>query len=404
MFRGFVSVLALTVATAASAAEQANPAHAIAQKFAAPTETAAPAKSAPTKALPAKGDAAKPATTTGEASKADRAKTDAASTERPPLDYEMEMLRRARAEQTAITPAKVAATPVTAAAPQPAVPPPAATPSPAAAPFAAAPADVAPAVTIPVAVVPAVPSPAAAPAVATPIMAPVTAAVAVPAATAVLPTKTAEAAPPPPLPTAPAPNLKASDFKASEVTTAVEAKPAEPARPAVAAPGPATPATLLLALETHSSTTKGGAAAVSFDPIVCLNENCFISGGLQADAIKIAKTDAIKLKTTEDASPASCKGMIACIFRNVAVPTGAQLQVIELGSASHDAARASDLKLDNTCRVNEGELACDEPIATPDFKIWVVPEETARAAGVQAIEEAVADGLPHVDVARASDK
>ena len=78
-----------------------------------------------------------PQTTTGEASKADRAKTDAASTERPPLDYEMEMLRRARAEQTAITPAKDAATPVTAAAPQPAVPPPAATPSPAAAPFAA---------------------------------------------------------------------------------------------------------------------------------------------------------------------------------------------------------------------------------------------------------------------------
>ncbi len=184
----------------------------------------------------------------------------------------------------------------------------------------------------------------------------------------------------------------------------MEPKPAEPARADVATPGPTTPATLLLALETHSSTAKGSAAAASFDPVICLNDSCFISGGLQADAIKIAKSDAIKLKSTDEASPASCKGMIACVFRNVAVPPGAQIQLIELGSATHEAARASDLKLDKTCRVSDGDLACDEPIATPDFKVWVVPEETARTAGVQAIEEAVADGLPHVDVARSTDK
>jgi hypothetical protein len=168
-------------------------------------------------------------------------------------------------------------------------------------------------------------------------------------------------------------------------------------------PGPAAPATLLLALET-SGTSKKIEAASSFDPVLCLNETCFVSAGLSADAVKISKSDVIKLKSTDEASPDACRGKIACVFRNVPVPAGAQLQLIELGSASHEAASAPNVKIDESCKVSEGVLGCDDPIATPDFSVWIVPESTAKVAGSQAIEDAVADGLPHVDVARSTDK
>lgn len=400
MFRGTVSFLAMILATAANAAEAPNPAHTIAQKFAAPTETAAPAaakserpKAQPVaKAGPAKTEPANPAPVKVEAAKAEASKT-----ERPPLDYEMEMLRQARAEQAAVKAAKSVQPPASSVATTATVSP---APAPAASTSAITETPSPVTTTKPVAAVVPAPLPPAAPAATQPVA----------AVTAVTATATAVAAPAAataPI-AAPAKTAEATPAPAAAVPATAPATPAkavvEPTKAPAAVSGPTAPATLLLALETSGASAKGTSAAASFDPIVCLNETCFVSGGLQADAIKIAKSDAIKLKTSEEASAASCKGMIACVYRNVAVPAGAQFQLIELGSATHDSARAADLKIDATCKVTEGELGCDEPIATPNFKVWVVPEETAKTAGVQAIEEAVADGLPHVDVARTTDK
>lgn len=332
MLRGFVALSALAMATAALAAEAPNAAHTIAQKFAAPTESPPSAPVTPSAA-------------TAEAPKPALKKSIAASTERPPLDYEMEMLRRARAEQAA--PAKAANSKDAApklAAPELATPVPPATTSPAAA---------------------AAKTPAA----------PVT--------------KAAEVAPP----AAAAPKV---EVQAKTDPTSVPPTPAK-------ANGQVNQATVLLALETGGASSKSGTTP-TFDPMICMADVCFISAGLSADAVKLSKLDALKLKTTSDASPDSCKNKVACVFRNVAVPSGAQVQVVELGSASHDPSRASDAQLDTTCKMTSGDLNCDNPIASPDFRIWVVPEETAKSAGVQAIEEAVADGLPHEDVARSTDK
>ncbi|MEQ1653538.1 MAG: hypothetical protein ABL897_13700 [Hyphomicrobium sp.] len=345
MLRGFVALSALTMATAAMATEAPNAAHTIAQKFAAPTESAQASKAAPTAA---KVEAPKPTLE----------KSVAAATERPPLDYEMEMLRRARAEQVA--PEKTANTKD--AAPKPAAPG-LATAVPPATISPAAPASVT--VTSPIAPAQAAKTPAA----------PVT--------------KAAEVAPP--AVTAPKPEVQAKTEPAPV--------PPSPAK----ASGPLSQATLLLALETGGASSKSGPTA-TFDPMICMAETCFVSAGLNADAVKLSKLDALKLKTTSDASPDSCKNKVACVFRNVAIPAGAQVQVVELGSASHDPSRASDAQPDATCKVTSGDLICDNPIASPDFRIWVVPEATAKAAGAQAIEDAVADGLPHEDVARSTDK
>lgn len=410
MLRGTVSVLAALAATGAWAAEPQNAAHAIAQKFAAPTETAAPAvKPADIATLPSAKAPAKPAAVAIKPAVAPVVTAaEAAKPERPPLDYEMEMLRQARADRLAKEPAQPASAGTDAkAAAIPAAPSPAQQAAPA---TAATPAVMAP--------------PAAATAVAAGTPAPVTAtAVAPPAASPAAPAPVQAAQPVLPATPAAAPQAAAQTTAPATIPATIpataptavaqaappakDAKPSEPATAPVAATTapdkPGTPATLLLALETSSGSGKVRANQ-SFDPILCLNDTCYVSAGLKTDAVKLAKIDALKLKTSDEASQDSCKGMIACVYRNVQVPPEAKLQVLELGSATHDAAHASDVKPDKTCKVTDGNLTCDEPIATPDFKVWVVLEETARAAGVEGLEEAVAEGLPHLDTPRGGDK
>lgn len=306
MLRGFISVCALALATSAFAAEPQNAAHALAQKFAQQSE---PAK-----------------------------------TERPPLDYEMEMLRRARAEQAA----------------------------------------------------------AKASAKAQPVAAPIAAAIGTPAALPSVNTETQPTASPPQA--AKTTQIAQPDAPPkAEIQAKVETKPTETPSSAGVTSAPAARASMLLALETGGTSSKGGATA-SFDPILCMDEACFVSAGLESDAVPLTKADALKLKSTSEASPDSCKGKTACVFRNVAVAAKTQIKVLELGSPVHESVLSSDAQLDTSCKMLDGDLACDNPVATPDFRVWVVPEETARKAGVQAIEDAVADGLPHEDIARDTDK
>ncbi|NOT72719.1 MAG: hypothetical protein HOP09_16015 [Hyphomicrobium sp.] len=396
---------ALAVSSPASATGAPSAAHKLAQKFAAPTETVLPST--------APAETAKPKVAKPEASKPSAAKTVAAPAERPPLDYEMEMLRRARAEREALSSPKPAAVTPPAASPAPLATKPA-TPVPAPAAVAVT-SPVAPPANVPTPVAPAVSTPAPQPAatiavqIAVPATPALTAPAVAPAASAVTAPSNAPPAPVAQAPVVPAPVVPPPAVKAADVAPGAApaaAKPAGPtpaAAPAIAASGPASRASILLALETSGASSKSGTSP-SFDPIVCMGEVCFVSAGLNADAVKLSKGDALKLKTTTEASPDACKDKVACVFRNVAIPAGAQLNVIELGSASHDPSRTSDAAPDTTCKVSDSSLMCDNPIATADFRIWVVPEETARSAGVQAIEDVVADGLPHVDVARSTDK
>jgi hypothetical protein len=428
MLRGFFSILAVTIATGAAvsgafAVEPANPAHQIAQKFAAPTEQPADATAKPGTLVPALAKTAVPKSATPKSAVPKSAlptaatlKPQVANAERPPLDYEMEMLRRARAEQTATAnvPASVGTQPATIATSEPdttksappTVPLVAPVTPPASAPMAvqATPPPQPTPVTLPVPV--ALPPSTVAPPPATVASPPSTVAQAtapVAKAAEVAPPITAPIAAQPSAPQPIAPQPGATPAAKPELQAKTEPLAVTPAPSPAATGGPVARASLLLALETGGASSNSGASS-SFDPILCIADACFVSAGLNADAVRLSKLDALKLKSTTDASPDSCKSKVGCVFRNVSIPAGAQLQVIELGSASHDPSRMSDAPLDPSCKVSDGALNCENPIATSDFRIWVVPEEIARTAGVQAIEDVVADGLPHEDVARATDK
>jgi hypothetical protein len=365
MLRGPLFCCAMMAATLCYAAEKPTAADAIAQKFADQTPPTVPPAAQSQPAAPnvqrPKVQASKAALPKPAAAKP----TVTARAERPSLDYEMEMLRQARAEQSTENPAT------------PAAPNAGKTET---LPFAGAPIAAAAEMThveSPVAATPVAPAPAVVPAA---------------------PVKTAETAPTPAA-AAPAPAAAAPEVQAKAETKPVE-KPVEAVH--TAAP-PAAHASLLLALETGGGASKT-TSAPTYDPMICLNDTCFVSAGLNADAVKLSKIDALKLKTTSEASPDSCKGKVGCVFRNVAVPAGAQVQVVELSSANHETVGASTIQVDSTCKMTDGDLNCENPILTTDYRIWVVPEDAAKAAGLPAIEEAVADGLPHLDVARATDK
>ena len=382
MLRGLILVVTLAAASNAFAGAPTNAAHDLAQKFSGQVEKAvapadaaaaqpapaklqpAPAKLQPAQAKPRDTSTAKPkaaahekSTTTAEQAPvvkpfakpaADQAVAQIAASERPPLDYEMDMLRRARAEQAD---RKSAEKPVQTAAPAKIfVTPPTATPPPPTAKPDAAP--IAPA---------------------------------------------APAKPEPP---------KAAEAPAAAATATTKPAPSG-AAPAVAAtitppPGPAVQASVLLAIETGGASSKGDSATL--DPIICVGDHCFLSAGLTADAVKLSKADALKLKSSNDASPDACRGKVGCVFRNVGLAKNALIEVIEIGSHPSALAQTYSAEPDATCKTSDGALACENPIATADFRIWIVPEAIAKTAGVEAIEDAVADSLPHRDIARDTDK
>lgn len=396
MLRTAIFGLVIMAASHAYAGAPTNAAHDLAQKFSgqdksgqaetvATTANTAPAKPTDAKALqatpakPAMTAPAKIVTTPPQPPvvkpfakpETDQPVSKVANSERPPLDYEMDMLRRARAEQAdrksaekppATAPAKIVVTPPSAT-------------SPPAAHATAAPVTATPAASQEKIGETAKPSPTASTVTAT---------------SAIAEAQKIVEAPP----------------AATKTTTAPPSMPVAAKAPAVAAipatTGPSVQASVLLAIETGGASSKND--ATSLDPIICVSDTCFLSAGLTADAVKLSKADALKLKSSNDASPDACRGKVGCVFRNVGLAKGALIEVVEIGGASSSSAQTYTAEPDNSCKTSDAGLSCENPIATADFRLWIVPEATAKSAGAEAIEDAVADSLPHRDIARDTDK
>jgi hypothetical protein len=255
-----------------------------------------------------------------------------AKADRPDLDYEMDMLRQARAEELERRKADAqmmltkVTQPAAAVTPQPAV---ALTPAP------------------PIASVPA--PPMTEPAV-------------VPAATTPKPLQTA-------------------------IAQAKELPPSPP--PSKAVNGAR--ATVLLVLDNDDN---AGAARVKPDPIICFEQQCWLSNGLEAPAKPMPRSEAVALKSTDSATSDSCSGKSGCAFRDISISPNAQIQVVEVGESRGVADGAYTVAADTTCRKHDDDLVCNNALVTHAFRLWVVPEATAQAIGPSGLEDAVAEGLP----------
>lgn len=131
------------------------------------------------------------------------------------------------------------------------------------------------------------------------------------------------------------------------------------------------------------------------DPVICATKKCFIAQGLEEPALEIKRRRALSLRTSREVSDDPCWKKTGCVFRNVPVGQNDLFQVFDLIEAKRDATRQDyAIDPDGTCGIQDGQLGCGAPLQTSEFRMWVVPEFLAERAGGLAIENAVAYGLP----------
>lgn len=197
------------------------------------------------------------------------------------------------------------------------------------------------------------------------------------------------AAPAPPV--APVSKLAALPPKpAAETPVVLHAEPPEPR---------ISTATVLLVLD-----PDGTGLDIKPDPIICIDNSCWLSSGMSAPARRMPRNQAVALEGTAGMTAESCSGKSGCAYRNVAIDPADRIDVIEVGEGGGASVGAYTIAVDPSCRATGQSLICDNGLATQNFHIWVVPEATAEAAGPLRLENAVAEGLPDADVMSAKDK
>ncbi len=150
--------------------------------------------------------------------------------------------------------------------------------------------------------------------------------------------------------------------------------------------------------------TGSGEIPKTFDPILCLGDVCYVSTGAGTDARRVSHQEAFSPKNSMATGAGACAGTPACAFRGVNLPDNASAQIVDLGLVRPELRKAITAKIDPTCTVEDDFLACDKPIAAPDYRIWIVPEDVAEKAGGERIEAALDAELPEEDLTLETDK
>jgi colicin import membrane protein len=131
----------------------------------------------------------------------------------------------------------------------------------------------------------------------------------------------------------------------------------------------------------------------SGDPILCGDHGCYVSAGADAPADLMPLRRAFGIGRTLGERAGACRHSLGCVFRNVDLGTfPAILQPVDMRLLKHDRRQPQVLNEPSACRLTGGHLECTT-IHGPDYTMWVVPEEVAAAAGPEALERAVEDGL-----------
>lgn len=130
------------------------------------------------------------------------------------------------------------------------------------------------------------------------------------------------------------------------------------------------------------------------DPILCSNEGCYISNGIDTAARYISLRRSFGMLNTFGPRAGACRQSTTCVFRGVDVSaSNAILQPVDLKLMVHDRRAIKAALVDETCSVDAGRLSCSRPLKGDDFVMWVVPESIAQRAGSAALRFAVDQGL-----------
>ncbi len=194
---------------------------------------------------------------------------------------------------------------------------------------------------------------------------------------------------------------EAAKAAAPATAQAAVCPPAEHAKPAAPATAPLTlttlptansdtaPAAILLSLDPGTYGIRRFNPA-SADPVLCIGETCYISQGSTRPAKALPKTIALGAGNTLGARAGACRQKLACIFRNVPLPSpNVELQPVDLHILRHDRREVAAATPDASCRVAAGRLACGTVVRSATYRAIIVPEQIAQSAGGVALEAAL---------------
>lgn len=132
----------------------------------------------------------------------------------------------------------------------------------------------------------------------------------------------------------------------------------------------------------------------SADPIVCVDDSCYISSGSTSPARRLARGRTFGPGVALGERAGACNNQTACVFRSVDVVSDrAWMQPIDLRILRHDRRESRGIAIDPTCTMRRGRLACQRVVESVDYRAWIIPEGLAQQAGPDALAAALADNL-----------
>jgi hypothetical protein len=140
----------------------------------------------------------------------------------------------------------------------------------------------------------------------------------------------------------------------------------------------------------------------SANPVLCIGQGCYVSGGAGAPAEYMPRFSALGPANSIGRRAGPCRNQLTCVFRDVELGGGyGQIQPVDMGLLHHDRREIRGVRPDPTCDLISGRLFCAEPTVAKGYRAWIVPEVIATEAGAEALREALALGLPTVRSAEA---
>ena len=199
-------------------------------------------------------------------------------------------------------------------------------------------------------------------------------------------------------PVAPAVTAPATPPAAAAVQAAVKPAAAAVAPPPATVTGSSSHVSVLLALDPQLNAVDLAASQPS--PVLCIGDDCYISAGADGPARARTRADA----AADKGATGACHGKTHCIFRDVNLKPGAELQILDSTFGKPGASKPVEVVPDKSCNVQEGELDCELTTSGIGYRAWIVPESVAAATTPLILESALATDLIEENVSRTDDR
>jgi hypothetical protein len=133
----------------------------------------------------------------------------------------------------------------------------------------------------------------------------------------------------------------------------------------------------------------------SADPVLCGEDECYVSNGAGRDANLLRARKALGFFRTWGQRAGACNNSLGCVFRGVDLARLDRLVMpVDMRVVRHDRREMREIMATSKCHLERGRLACADTVHSDDYMMWIVPESLAVKAGAEALERALADGLP----------